>query len=492
MSRARALARPVARARRGGYNGNLLRVFVPPRRSQGGFGDETSPSGPLASDFDGSPSGRVCFGVVSSDPSPGAGGGVSRGDVRGRHHRSRSATPAWAAAWPTPRRSSIRCSPRASCCSAAGEPIVVVALDWCQCNNDSYDRWRDVLAEAAGTTPQRVMLATVHQHDAPICDLTAQKLLDQHGLKGYNCDPEFHETGRAADGRGAEAGARRVAAPGDALRRRAGQGRAGRLESPRGRARTARSLGSAAVPAATSTTRPRAKSIPGSRRISLWDGDRPVLAWSCYAVHPMSYYGKGSVSADFPGMARARRQKDDPERVPDLLHRLRGRHDGRQVQHGRAGESAGARRPALSGHGGGVEGHPARSRSSRSSSAWPSCAAGPRAPASSPIEAMQTTLADPKADALAADLRRAGAELAQARGRGPAGRRAVPRPGRRRRPVHHPAGRELRRLPARGPEAAARLASSWWPASATARPATSPPTSAGATATTTTTAGCPP
>ena len=32
--------------------------------------------------------------------------------------------------------------------TGAGEPIVIVALDWCQCNNDSYDRWRDVLAEA--------------------------------------------------------------------------------------------------------------------------------------------------------------------------------------------------------------------------------------------------------------------------------------------------------------------------------------------------------
>src|SRR5262249_7618674 len=26
-----------------------------------------------------------------------------------------------------------------------GDPIVVVALDWCQCNNDSYNRWRQVL-----------------------------------------------------------------------------------------------------------------------------------------------------------------------------------------------------------------------------------------------------------------------------------------------------------------------------------------------------------
>ena len=38
-----------------------------------------------------------------------------------------------------------------------------------------------------------------------------------------------------------------------------------------------------------------------------------MLAWSCYAIHPMSYYGKGVVSADFPGLARDRRQKDDPK-----------------------------------------------------------------------------------------------------------------------------------------------------------------------------------
>src|SRR5688572_2078460 len=71
------------------------------------------------------------------------------------------------------------------------KPIVVVALDWCQSNNDSYDAWRSGLAKAANSSPERVMLATVHQHDAPICDLTAQRLLDEHGLKGWNCDPVF-------------------------------------------------------------------------------------------------------------------------------------------------------------------------------------------------------------------------------------------------------------------------------------------------------------
>ncbi len=52
---------------------------------------------------------------------------------------------------------------------------------------------------------------------------------------------------------------------------------------------------------------------PWLKTISFWEGDQPVLAWSSYAIHPMSYYGKGMVSADFPGMARDHRQKDDPK-----------------------------------------------------------------------------------------------------------------------------------------------------------------------------------
>src|SRR5262249_20261060 len=52
---------------------------------------------------------------------------------------------------------------------------------------------------------------------------------------------------------------------------------------------------------------------PWLKTLSFWDGDEPVAALSCYACHPMSYYGKGGVSADFPGLARRRRQADDPK-----------------------------------------------------------------------------------------------------------------------------------------------------------------------------------
>jgi hypothetical protein len=42
-----------------------------------------------------------------------------------------------------------------------------------------------------------------------------------------------------------------------------------------------------------------------------------VAAIMSYATHPMSYYGRGGVSSDFVGLARARRQKETPH-VPQI------------------------------------------------------------------------------------------------------------------------------------------------------------------------------
>jgi hypothetical protein len=51
---------------------------------------------------------------------------------------------------------------------------------------------------------------------------------------------------------------------------------------------------------------------PWLKTLSFWDGDRALAALSVYAVHPMSFYGKGGVTSDFVGLARKRRQADDP------------------------------------------------------------------------------------------------------------------------------------------------------------------------------------
>src|SRR6478672_2204359 len=75
----------------------------------------------------------------------------------------------------------------------AGDPMAVLAIDWCEIRNDAYDRWREALAEAVGTRRERVLVTSVHQHDAPVADLTAQRLLDEAKAKGAICDLNFHE-----------------------------------------------------------------------------------------------------------------------------------------------------------------------------------------------------------------------------------------------------------------------------------------------------------
>ncbi len=194
-----------------------------------------------------------------------------------------------------------------------GQPLVVVSIDWCEIRNDAYDRWRALLAEAAGTTRERVLVTSVHVHDAPIADLEAERILKQHGAAGSICNLEFHE--RAV---------RRVAA-------------ALRLSLPRARRITHVGVGQAKVSRVASNRRyigpdgqpafgrgsatrdaalrelPEGTIDPWLKTLSFWDGKSPVAALNCYATHPMSYYGKGGVSDDFVGRARRRRQADDPK-----------------------------------------------------------------------------------------------------------------------------------------------------------------------------------
>src|ERR1043166_3036150 len=64
------------------------------------------------------------------------------------------------------------------------QPIVLAAVDWCEIRNETYARWQEALAAAAGTIPERVMICTVHQHDAPVADLEAERILRERNLAG--------------------------------------------------------------------------------------------------------------------------------------------------------------------------------------------------------------------------------------------------------------------------------------------------------------------
>jgi hypothetical protein len=193
----------------------------------------------------------------------------------------------------------------------AGKPIVLCAVDWCELHNDAQDRWQAVLAEAAGTVPERVMVCTIHQHDAPMADLEARRLLDERNIKGGLTDPAFFERalqGVAAAMRKALESPRRITHIG------LGQGKVEKVASNR---RVVQADGKVHGMRGSSCTDPALIAAPAGvidpwlKTISFWDGDRAVAALSCYATHPMSYYRRGGVSSDFFGLARARRQKDD-------------------------------------------------------------------------------------------------------------------------------------------------------------------------------------
>jgi hypothetical protein len=195
----------------------------------------------------------------------------------------------------------------------ADKPIVWVAVDWCEIRNEAYDRWREILAAAAGTEPARVIVTCLHQHDAPVADLGAQRLLEQVGLANQLCDAGFHEEAvrRVAGAVGKSLPSARPVTHigiGKGLVQNVASNR--RVALGEGRVSFGRGSNSGSDPAMQQA--PEGLIDPWLRTMSFWNGDEPLLALHTYATHPMSYYGRGEVSADFVGLARRLRQEEEP------------------------------------------------------------------------------------------------------------------------------------------------------------------------------------
>lgn len=199
----------------------------------------------------------------------------------------------------------------------ADKPMVVCAVDWIGIANEGQDAFRDALAEAAGTTRDRVAVHTVHQHDAPGCDFTAEGIIRKLGLADYGrFEGTFHRQviQRAAD-------AIRAALPEAQAVTHYGWGAAEvkevasnrRILGPDGRVRATRYT---TTRDAALRAEPEGVIDPQVSLLSFWNEDRPLAVLSYYACHPQSYYRTGVPSPDFPGIARFIRGQD----VPDALH----------------------------------------------------------------------------------------------------------------------------------------------------------------------------
>lgn len=192
-------------------------------------------------------------------------------------------------------------------------PVVFVALDWCEVRNGAYDLWRDTLAAAAKTTRQRVLVCSLHQHDAPVIDTEAQSLLDSVGLAGELFDVPFHQ---ACLKDVASAVTRAVASAKPVTHIAIGQTAVEKIASNR---RLVLADGTVCYDRYSRTVpdSPQALADPGEidpnlKSIRFHCGDETLAVLSSYATHPMSYYGQGGVSADFVGLARRRRQLETP------------------------------------------------------------------------------------------------------------------------------------------------------------------------------------
>jgi hypothetical protein len=194
----------------------------------------------------------------------------------------------------------------------AGQPIVLCAMDWCEIRNGAYDQWRRALADAAGTSSERVLVCALHQHDAPVVDREAAELLESVGLANELYDVRFHDQTLArvaAALHDSLESSRPVTHLGMGQARVVGIASNRRVVLPDGSVSFGR--GSRSGSEAYYRDQAEGEIDPWLKTLSFWNGEQPVLALHSYATHPMSYYGQGEVSADFVGQARDRRQRDD-------------------------------------------------------------------------------------------------------------------------------------------------------------------------------------
>jgi hypothetical protein len=193
------------------------------------------------------------------------------------------------------------------------QPIVLVAVDSIGIANEAHDLWREKLAVAAGTTPERVSVHALHQHDATRSDFSSERLLAERGLGGERHNDAFDRDvveRAAAAVRDAHANTRRVT--------HIGIGRA-KVEKVASNRRILGEDGKVKIVRYSASRNPEAIAAPEGvidpwlRCVSFWDAETPIASLTYYATHPQSYYGQGDVTAEFVGLARAKREQDLPE-----------------------------------------------------------------------------------------------------------------------------------------------------------------------------------
>jgi hypothetical protein len=185
--------------------------------------------------------------------------------------------------------------------SGAGQPIVLVAIDWIGIDDACYDEFKRALASAAGTVPERVAVHTIHQHDAPRGDIQDDFVLAAIHRLEMAVVHSLENTRTVTHIGLGEAEVYKVASNRRILDVKTDTVRAPRFTTCRDSALRAE---------------PEGVIDPIVSAISFWEDEAPIAVMSFYATHPQSYYRTGIPNPDFPGIARFFRQLA----VPNALH----------------------------------------------------------------------------------------------------------------------------------------------------------------------------
>lgn len=226
--------------------------------------------------------------------------------------------------------------------TGVGKPIVLCAVDWILISNGGHDAWREAIARAVGTSRDRVAVHVLHQHDAVRCDLSAEELLASQGLGGKKFDVLFVRRTIEAAAEAAKAALEKTQpvthlGVGQAKVEKVASNR--RILGPDGRVTISRSssyripepilsrltaeakrqgydLSASRVDEALAA--PEGVIDPLLKMLTFYDGERPIVSLSFYATHPQSHFGKGDVTSEFVGLARAKHEQSHDGRL--LVH----------------------------------------------------------------------------------------------------------------------------------------------------------------------------
>jgi hypothetical protein len=193
------------------------------------------------------------------------------------------------------------------------KPIVLCAIDWVENNNATYDAWRGAIAAAAGTDASHVAVHCVHPHNTPWADVDADKAIQAIDDKLELVNSEFVDV---AIKRTAAAVKKSLEQLQPITHVGVGEGEVKEVASNRrilGPDGKIASMRMSKCKDAALREAPEGLIDPRLKTVSFWNEDKPIAALHYYATHPMSYYGDGRVTTDFCGLARDKRQREQPD-----------------------------------------------------------------------------------------------------------------------------------------------------------------------------------